>query len=346
MKDLFEKLLSELKQKNVIVESDEKKYLEVFDKKMEDFQKTAIETAIKIVTEDVDDKHTEMLQTVADRMDEDHTNKLNTVVEAIDEKHGTMLEEILEKIDEDHADKLEQVLEAIDEKHASMLENVIARVDEDHTEKMQKIYDMVMESKDAELGEKVALYLKSYLEEAIPSEKLVDEAKLKRYEKMFESLKELLFVNDDYIQTEVKEALVEAKTSIDEKDQKIDSLILEKMVLKEKVEKMEAAKLLEEKVNSASPKLRSHLTTKFKDASKQDINEGFENAIKEFNDEEKDTREQLEEAAKTVGVKPAIVITDKVGGQEETVIKEEAEEQEVDARMKSYMGAYTKSIRK
>ena len=251
-----------------------------------------------------------MLEEILSKVDEDHTAKLSKFNEMVDENHGAMLEQVLDKIDGEHCGKLELVLEALDEKHAEMLRNVINAIDDDHTEKLQKLHDVVTESKDEQLVDKLSMYLKTYLEEVSPTAGMVDAAKLERYTKMFESIKQLLFVNDDYVQTEIKEALEDAKAQIDESNKKVDALMFEKVALNEKLEDKKAKAVLEAKLAKSPAKMRAHCEATFKGASAEEIEEKFQTVIEAFEADEKERREQIIDESKTEGVKPAVVIAD------------------------------------
>ncbi len=321
MKDLFEKLLSELRQKNVITEEDGKTFLADFDKRLDGIKESAFKTAERVLDEDhaqkleqvvesLDEKHGVMLEEILEKVDADHTGKLEQVVEIIDEKHGAMLEQILEKIDQEHASKLEQVVEHLDEKHASMLEQVLAKIDEDHTAKMEAIFEAMENHKDDGMVDKLSAYLKTYLEEVTPTAKLADNAKIDRLEKMFESMKQLLFVNDDYVQTEIKEALEDAKSQIDEANKKVDALMFEKVALSEKLEDKKAKAVLEAKLAKSPVKIRAHCEATFKGASAAEIEEKFQTVVEAFEADEKERREQIVEESKDAGVKQAVVIAD------------------------------------
>lgn len=326
MKQIFETLLQQLQEKELISEEQKAEYIESFDKGITEIKEGAFKSALDTVDEEhakkfqesidkIDEDHRAKLQALLEKIDDEHTKKLQDVVEAIDEDHGKKLQEIIEKvkndIDEDHGAKLEEILEKIDEEHAEKLQAVIDKIDEDHTEKLKAIIKAYQDRDDAKITEQISDYLDLYLEEVKPEKEMADVAKIKRLEKMFEAFKEILVINDDKIQEEIKEAVLDGAAIIEEKDKEINRLMLEKVELNKKLKLDEAQKVLEEKIKECSPKLKAYLETTFKNADKETIEEKFDEAVQAFETEESDRRQQLAEDAKEGNkVQPKTVVTE------------------------------------
>jgi hypothetical protein len=182
------------------------------------------------------------------------------------------------------------------------------------------------------LTDQVSDYLDAYLEEVKPQETLIDSSKMKRLEKMFEGIKEIMMVNDDYVQDEIKEAILDAKSIIEAKDKEINKLMLEKVQLGKKIKIDEAQQVLEEKISGSSPKLKAYLETTFKGASKEIIEEKFDEAVTAFENEEQTRRDQiLSEASK---VTPRTVVTEGL-----------VTEQRVPTQMDAYVNMVKKSLK-
>jgi len=294
MKVLFESLLTELESKGLMDSAKKAELVKAFESKVEDITKQSFEKAVAVVDED----HAAKLQKALDMMDEDHAAKMQEIVDLIDEDHAEKFEAALEAIDDKHTDLLEKVISKIDEDHAAMLQDAVDKIDEDHSEKLKTIYKKYDAETIAKVEENVSKFLDAYLKEATPEEKIVDAAKLQRLESMFEQVKNMCFINSDYVQGEIKEAIVDAKAQLDAKDSMIDKLMLERAEFVSKIEKNEARTALEKKTKDVSPKLRAFLEVRFKDSKVSEIEEKFDEAAKAFADEETATRDKLVDAAK------------------------------------------------
>jgi hypothetical protein len=318
---LFEDLLNSIDPNNTMINENEKtKLVSSFQEKILEMKEQLYDDALS----DVDEDHAEKLQNVIsfmESMDNDHAEKLQSIVESIDEDHVYKLQEIINTIDEDHAEKFENVLSKIDEEHTNKLTQIMSKIDEDHTQKLQEIIEMYENSSVENLVESVDGFLDTYLEEIKPKETLVNEARLHKLETMFDNMKSILTVNDNYIQEEVKEAIYDAHTIIEEKDNAIDKLMLEKVQLKRQIknikeetnnelERYEAKKLLESKIENCSPKMSTYLKLCFKNASVNEIEEKIDEAVDAFKETEKEQRQLILENSQMGGVNPRQVKTE------------------------------------
>jgi hypothetical protein len=304
----------------MINENEKTKLVSSFQEKILEMKEQLYDDALS----DVDEDHAEKLQNVIsfmESMDNDHAEKLQSIVESIDEDHVYKLQEIISTIDEDHAEKFKNVLSKIDEEHTNKLTQVMSKIDEDHTQKLQEIIEMYENSSVENLVESVDGFLDTYLEEIKPKETLVNEARLHKLETMFDNMKSILTVNDNYIQEEVKEAIYDAHTIIEEKDNAIDKLMLEKVQLKRQIknikeetnnelERYEAKKLLESKIENCSPKMSTYLKLCFKNASVNEIEEKIDEAVDAFKETEKEQRQLILENSQMGGVNPRQVKTE------------------------------------
>lgn len=88
--------------------------------------------------------------------------------------------------------------------------------------KIQTKINSINESK--KMAEKVDQYLESYLEKIVPESEIVDYDRLKKLEKLVDSLKETLVVSDDVIEKKSKELDEKFQTETEELTEKISVL--------------------------------------------------------------------------------------------------------------------------
>ena len=284
MKELFEKLLNDLSAKSVLSEDRKEELSILFEQKLKEYKEKIMEDALEAI-------------------DEDHSKKLEQVIEAIDEDHTEKLEQVLESIDEDHTEKLEQVIEAIDE---------------DHTEKLRMVIEKYENGLLEEVTAKVSDFLDVYLEDTLPEDTVVDKVKLEQLEDIVENIRKAVVLSDIAMNEELKEAFLDGKQMLEDKEKEINQLMLEKIEISKKIKKMEADALLEDKCKNLSPKLVAYLETRFKDSDKEEIEEQFVEAVKAFNEDEQLIREELQQQVQS-SVNPKRVMTegvvdDKTGG--------------------------------
>lgn len=221
---------------------------------------------------------------------ENFEKKFKTVKEEI---YADAIKKAEEITDEDHTKKLEEVTEFLDKDHTKKLEEIAELIDEDHTEKLEEVVSFIREEETDKIVEKLSKYIESNLEDYIPEQKLVDEAKLERFKKTFEEAKQILCINDEFINDEVAEAMKEAKDKIDSQEDELNILTEQRNDIKEKFLKLESRQVINRKTKNVSPKLKAYLETRFLGSSIEDIEEQFDEAIDAFNEDEDVEREKL-----------------------------------------------------
>ena len=277
MKDLFKKLLDDLTSQDLLKEDKKEELETMFEDKLKDYKEQIFSEAVEAV-------------------EEDHFDKLNKVVEKIDEDHTALLDEVLTKIDEDSVKSLDKVVEKIDEDHLEGLAKVVAKYEKGMME---------------EIDEKVNDFLDVYLEDKMPEDKIVDKLKLTKLEEMFEEIKKVVVVSDISMDEEIKEAILDAKSIIEDKDAEVNQLMIEKIEVSKKLKKIEAKHLLEDKCKNVNPKLTAYLETRFQDNSVAEIEDQFEEAVKAFEEDETLLREDLKSKTSS-NVNPKTIITEGV----------------------------------
>lgn len=174
--------------------------------------------------------------------DDDHSEKLEKLLEHIDTEHVEKLQCVLETIDKDHAEKLGIAIEAITES-----------IDVDYTEKLQNVKDHYENVYETKIVEKVSDFIDTFIEESTPTEAAFDGARLDKLESTFNTIKEMLMVDEISTQSHIKEAILDGKSQITESQERINDLIIEKIKLKKEIKKYEVDNLLESKTSDMSP---------------------------------------------------------------------------------------------
>ena len=323
IKELFEQLVSQVDPDNELIsESKRNELIQSFEDKISEVKTKAFEDSVETIDEDHSQKLQEVI-TIMESMDTNHASKLEEIVESIDDDHTSKLGKLIESIDDDHSVKFKHTLEVIDEEHATKMQEVMDKVDEEHTSKLQEVIKLYEDKENKSITEDVSEYLDTYLEDVKPKSGLVNEARLNKLETTFEDLRKVLMVNDEYVQTEVSEAILDAHNIIEEKEKEINRLMLERVETnknvkmieessQQKVEKLEAGVILESKMKGCSPKLQAYLELCFESAGKEEIEEKFNEAVEAFKTTEKEKREAIIESRKedNKGIIPETVKTE------------------------------------
>jgi hypothetical protein len=304
MKDIFVKLLSELKDGGLISESKSGDYTKALDKYLEDQKKILSKTVSarsNVMLEAQDKQHAAKLEKLVESIDADHCAKLEKLMEAVDVDHTKKLKKVVESIDTDHCAKLEKLVEAIDVDHSKKLKKVMEAVDIDHTKKLEKLVESIDVDHSNKLQKVISMY-EQKLKQTGKTE-TVSEAKAQRLVKMFKTLKDTLMVNEDYMQTEIREAVLDAHAQIQAKSKGLETAIAENAKLSNELKDMQCKILLEKKLSGASPRLRTFVETYCANVKTQkDVEAKFDEAVTAFNKE--DSRRKTVLAEKTVSIKP------------------------------------------
>ena len=254
-----------------------------------------------------EEKFNELSASIDDKFKEYKTSVLAEAVDTLEEKKVQAIDEALTKMDEEHADKMTKVIETLKEEKEIALNSV----DADHAEKLQTVIDKYNTELTEGIESKLSDYLDVYLEEVAPKDLIVAGDKLEKLEAFSESIKQLCNVNEISINEEVKEAFEDANEKLSAKDKEINALMIEKIEMSKKIEKIEATSLLETKCEDLSPKMAAYIKTRFADANAEKIEEEINEAIEAFTTEEAEEREKLREDAKSK-VNPKAIITEDI----------------------------------
>lgn len=231
----------------------------------------------------------ESLQIIEDAF----TKKLELTVEAAlaqqDDIYAKKLQQLISAIDKDHTAKLKRVVESIDKNNANKLLNVVKRYDRTLTREAGKFKDTLVES--------ISNYLEEFLEEAVPTEAIVEATKNRTAREVLSNLRRVLAVDSALMSEAVQEAVVDGKKQITELSSKVETLEKENVAIKESYFKTKSALILERKTVGLNDKMREYLTRVLSDKSPKFIEENFDYTLRLFEKKEAERLNIIKEEA-------------------------------------------------
>jgi hypothetical protein len=254
------------------------------------------------------------------------------VNEKVESRTKLQVESAISKIDEDHASKLQKLLEAIDTDHTQKLEKVVDAITENHTEKLQQIasyYRKALNEKANEFSEKIinelSNYLDLYLDKVIPQAQL-DEAVSNTYaRKKLNAIREMVGVDQEFIDNSIKSSINEGKEKIDELNQKLNEAYKENEMLLEKIKIAETQNILEEKTKGMPSAKKDFIVKLLNDKDSSYVQENFNYVVEMFERGEEEASTELAEEAKQKAVsRDAKVIPSSVLTESSTQVDQES----------------------
>jgi hypothetical protein len=225
------------------------------------------------------------------KLDEDHSNKLQTLVEAIDEDHTNKLQKLVETIDFDHTNKLKSVVEKIDTDYTSKLQIVI--------DKYKTMLNEEAKSYQEQLVSEISNYLDLYLDKVTPKDQISEAVQNIQSKKIVDQIRLLVGINEEFVDGEVKEALVDGKRTIDSLKKELNEAIEANTELNHKLQKIEAIALLEEKTKELPANAKSFVGKLLKNKSPEYIQENYQYVVEMFEKESVDEIEAAQEEITT-----------------------------------------------
>ena len=203
---------------------------------------TTIEEAFNQAVEEKSKEKIELENSnLRQQLDETYTQKLELVIEKIDQDHTGKLKKLVEAIDTDHAVKLQKLIKGIDQKHTEMLKQVVEKY-EGETQKAAKDFQ-------ERLVEEISNYLDLYIDKAIPTEQITEAVENIKAAKQLEQIRQIVGISEEFIDNEVKEALVDGKKTIDSLRNELNESLKAKAELEIRANKAEARIILEQKTS-------------------------------------------------------------------------------------------------
>lgn len=231
----------------------------------------------------------ETLTAIEEAVNAKATEKAQLQVEAAlvaqDDKHATMLQQLMEKMDADYTAKLQRLVDRIDESYAGKL----VKVKEFYDGKIGQLNEQIETAAKTyvnELSTKVDTFLESRLNTLLPEDKLNEAVENVKAVRILEQVRALVGINEAFVNTEVKSAMIDGKKQIDESKVETEKLIAENVQLKSQLAKKEVEVLLEQKTAKLPSKKREHVKRVLAGKDIKFINENLEYVADMFDRQE------------------------------------------------------------
>lgn len=260
-------------------------------------------------------KFSEILSKVDSNVINEETAKAITeafeaaVEEKVNSRVELELESSLSKQDEEHAAKLEKLLEAIDADHTEKLQKVVNTITENHTGKLEQLvsfYRKALNEKAESFSNKIVSeisnYLDLYLENKVPSLQL-EEAVANTYaRKQLSKIREMVGIDPETINEEVKTMIAQGKQKIDELNEKLNESYKENHQLLEQIKKNSTSIVLEQKTKGMPAAKKEFILNLLNDKDSSYIEENFNYVVEMFERSEDEKATTLVEEAKKKAV--------------------------------------------
>jgi hypothetical protein len=257
---------------------------EAFNQAVEEKSKEKIQLESQNVKQKLDEEYTSKLQHVIDRIDEDHTNKLKKLVEAIDT---------------DHAVKLQKLVKGIDKKHTSMLNQLVEKYEGQIADDAKSFQE--------KLVEEVSNYLDLYIDKNIPKNQISEAVANIKAAKQLQQIRQIVGISEEFIDNEVKEALVDGKKTIDSLRGELNVALKENADLTLRSNKAQAHIILEQKTADMPSAKKQFVNKLLGNKAPEYIQENFQYVVDMFEREYQDEVDEIKESVKQEFVKtPAI----------------------------------------
>jgi len=252
----------------------------------------------------------DMLSQVSDDVLTEDSKKMlaeafeDAVKVAVAERMELEVGDALQKLDEDHSVKLEQLLEAIDADHTQKLVAVLEKIDVDHTEKLQFLinkHDKIMKEDAKSFKEslisQLSNYIELYVEKSIPRDELKEAVENKRAQKMLGQMKQIMALDDGYISETIKEAVADGRKTIDSLKQELNEAIKQNIQVTQSLKVKSTELMLEKNTAGLVKEKKQYVMRMLKDKDPEYITENFDYVVKMFDKDEDAQRELVTEAA-------------------------------------------------
>lgn len=242
---------------------------------------------------------------------------IQVIEQAFKEKLDLTVEAALAKQDDLYASKLETLIKALDKDHTVKLTRVVEAIDRNNFAKLNKVvkrYERVLNQEASKfkstLVESISNYLEEFIDEAVPTQAIMEATKNKTAIKVLDNLRKVLAVDSALMSESVQSAVVDGKQQLDTLSEKVTKLEKENALLKEHYTKTKSALILEEKVAGLSDKQKEYVKRVLGDKTPKFIEENFDYTLRLFKKQEdehlKVIKEQAFETRKVKADRPVI----------------------------------------
>jgi hypothetical protein len=266
-----------------------------------------ISTLLKEATKDLLSEDT--LKAISTAIEQKAEDKAQLAVEAAlvqqDEEYATKLQQVLEAIDADHTQKLDKIVSRIDETHSAKFKHALSSLDESHSAKLQKIvklYENALQNEAAQfkgtLIEQLSNYIDLYIDKAIPAQQIQEATENARSRKIVNEVKRLVGLSDQFVNENVKEALLDGKKQIDEANDQTKKLADQLKLVTERAQNAEKQIFLEKKLENFPTSKKEYMTRVLSEKTLESIKENFTYVSDMYDKKEEGDIETLKESTK------------------------------------------------
>ena len=268
-----------------------------------------ITTLLKEATKDL--LSDETLKAISEAVEKKAEAKIQLTVEAAlvkqDEEYASKLEQVLEAIDADHTEKLDKIVSRIDESHAAKFKHALRVIDESHSKKLLhivKLYERALgleasNFKNA-LVEQLSNYIDLYIDKVIPAQQIAEATENTRSKKIVSEIKRLVAVSDDFVNENIKDALIDGKRQIDEANEQVKKLEKQLQLVTEKTNNTEKQLFLERKLTNFPKAKKDYMVRVLGEKKIEDIKENFNYVAEMYDKKEEDEVQVLKESVQPV----------------------------------------------
>ena len=249
-------------------------------------------------------KFIKVLETAGVKLNESQKADLDSFILAVEskmQKQKEMAVKATKKI----------VTEHLEEQYKKAFKSILEHQAE-HAEiatKIQKKVTAIKESK--KLARKINNYLDMYVESVLPKKTIVDYDRMQKLEKLTESLKDMLVVDDDAVQKKQKELQEsfdakrkEIETQLAKTQVKLNESMGKVLALNKKIDGLKAIELLESKTKDLPSYESEQIKKRFANATTAEIEQNFSKVLEsvkdEMNEDEKKEETSIEEEVKNI----------------------------------------------
>lgn len=224
---------------------------------------------------------------------------------AVKEKVTLQVEQALKTLDEEHSNALEHLLEKIDNDHSNKLISVVEKLDKDHTEKLEyligdqkkKLYEDAKTFK-SNLVTQISNYLDVYLDKAVPADQLKEAVENKRAQKILSEMKQILALDEQFVNETIKEAVQDGKATIDTLKQELNEAVKHNIELSQNFKVAQSELILERQTANFSKEKKDYVLRVLSEKNPEYITENFDYVVKMFEKDDEEKSQLLAESEK------------------------------------------------
>ena len=253
------------------------------------------------------ESYTKFINTLVDagvKLNESQKASLDSFILAIESKMSKQREAAIKatkKVVEEHLEK----------QYKQVFESILKHMQE-NAELASKVQDKITQINESKkVSRKVSNFLDVYVESVLPKKKILDYDRMQKLEQIHESLKDLLIVNEDAIETkkaELQESFNKDKKALETQIAKLQVKLNESMAkttkLNKKIDQFKALELLESKTKDLPSYEARQMKKRLAEATTVEIEKTFDKVLESVKEEmkeaEKDDETTLEAEVKDI----------------------------------------------